>query len=150
MKKKELSPLEKFSERCTAWVGSPTSLIIHTIIFISFFLVGFFENNWSTVMLVLTTIVSLEAIYLAILIQISVNRNTRSLEEVEEDVGEIQEDIDEIQEDIDEIQEEVDEASDEPFVEYANLEGERTPEQKQEILRNVIADLEAFRRSLEK
>ncbi|HBY74527.1 TPA: hypothetical protein DEG21_01265 [Patescibacteria group bacterium] len=60
-------------------------------------------------LLILTTVVSLEAIYLAIFIQMTVNRNTLSLKAVEEDIDEIQEDIDEIQEDIDEIQEDVDE-----------------------------------------
>jgi biopolymer transport protein ExbB/TolQ len=150
MKKKELSQLEKFSERCTSWVGSPTSLVVHTIVFLSFFIIGYIQNAWGSIMLILTTIVSLEAIYLAILIQISVNRNTRSLEEVEEDVGEIQEDIDEIQEDIDEIHEESEEANDEPFAEYVRSEQGKTSEEKQEILKGVIADLEAFRRSLER
>lgn len=64
--------------------------------------------HWEIVLLVLTTAVSLEAIYLAIFIQMTVNRNTASLAEVEEDIDEIQEDIDEIQEDIDEIEEEED------------------------------------------
>ncbi len=77
------------------------------------------------VLLVLTTVVSLEAIYLAIFIQMSVNRHNESLEEVEKNIDEIQEDveeittdvdevskdIDEIQEDVDEIQEDVDEIS---------------------------------------
>lgn len=60
-------------------------------------------------LLVLTTLVSLEAIYLAIFIQMSINQTTESLEVVEHDIDEIQEDIDEIQEDVDEIQEDVDE-----------------------------------------
>lgn len=54
-------------------------------------------------MLFLTTIVSLEAIYLAIFIQMTVNRNTEELQEVGQDIDEIQEDIDEIQEDVDDI-----------------------------------------------
>ncbi len=59
------------------------------------------------VLLVLTTLVSLEAIYMAIFIQMAVNRNTQSLYEVEEDIEEIQEDVGEIQEDVGEIQEDV-------------------------------------------
>lgn len=106
---KQLSPLERFSDRCTKWVGSSTSLVVHTIIFISAFLLGLSGIAWATILLVLTTVVSLEAIYLSIFIQISVNRNTRSLEVVEENIDEIQEDVDEIQEDVDEIQEDVDE-----------------------------------------
>jgi chromosome segregation ATPase len=57
--------------------------------------------------------VSLEAIYLSILIQIAVNKNTESLEEVEEDLDEIQEDLEEIAEDVDEIQEDIDEIEEE-------------------------------------
>ena len=106
-RKKHLSSLERFSDRCTTWVGSSTSLVVHTIIFTIAFVLGFIGVPWNTILLVLTTVVSLEAIYLAILIQISVNRNTRSLEVVEENVDEIQEDIDEIQEDVDEIQEDM-------------------------------------------
>lgn len=46
-------------------------------------------------MLILTTAVSLEAIYLAIFIQMTVNRTSESLEEVEEDIEDLQEDIEE-------------------------------------------------------
>lgn len=88
------------------WIGSFPSLIIHTVIFISCFLAGLIWDNWDTVLLVLTTIVSLEAIYLSIFIQMSINRNTESLQEVEKDIDEIQEDIDELQEDVEELNEE--------------------------------------------
>jgi uncharacterized protein YoxC len=69
----------------------------------------FFGFSSADVLLILTTIVSLEAIYLSIFIQITVNRQARELEEVSEDIEEIQEDVDEIQEDVEEIQENVDE-----------------------------------------
>jgi peptidoglycan hydrolase CwlO-like protein len=59
------------------------------------------------VLLILTTVVSLEAIYLSIFIQMTVNQHAEELEEVSEDIGEIQEDVDEIQKDVDEIQEDV-------------------------------------------
>ena len=107
--KKQLSPLERFSDQCTKWVGSSTSLVVHTLLFGSAFVFGLVSDSWEATLLVLTTIVSLEAIYLSIFIQISVNRNTRSLEVVEENIDEIQEDVDEIQEDVDEIQGDVDE-----------------------------------------
>ncbi len=100
----------------TKWVGSRTSVVVHTIFFIGIFSLPFFGYKLDTILLVLTTVVSLEAIYLSIFIQMTVNQNTESLEEVEEDiegiveeVGEISEDIDEIQQDVDEIQEDVDE-----------------------------------------
>ncbi len=107
--KQTIVPLETVAIRWTTWIGSIQSLIVHTIAFVVFFILGFLGVAWDTVFLILTTIVSLEAIYLAIFIQMSVNRNTASLEEVEEDIEEIQQDIDEIQEDVDEIAEDVDE-----------------------------------------
>jgi biopolymer transport protein ExbB/TolQ len=94
-------------EKIIAWVGSVPSLILHTIIFIAFFALSFSGFlSWDLMFLILTTIVSLEAIYLAIFIQMTVNRHAQELEEVSEDVEDIQEDIDEIQEDLEEISEE--------------------------------------------
>ncbi len=101
------SLLEYVSMRATRWVGSPASLVFHTAMFIISFLLYFLGVPFNTILLVLTTIVSLEAIYLSIFIQMSVNRQAQQLEEVSEDVEEIQEDVEEIQEDIDEIQEDV-------------------------------------------
>ena len=68
-----------------------------------------FGFSSSDILLVLTTIVSLEAIYLSIFIQMTVNKHAEELEEVSEDIEEIQEDVDEIQKDVDEIQEDVEE-----------------------------------------
>src|SRR5690606_11836255 len=65
--------------------------------------------SFDEMLLTLTTIVSLEAIYLAIFIQMSVNKNSKDIEEIQEDVEEIQEDIEEMQEDVEEIQEDVEE-----------------------------------------
>jgi peptidoglycan hydrolase CwlO-like protein len=97
-------------ERMTKSIGSSVSFVLHTIAFIAAFAVGILKlAPWDTVLLVLTTIVSLEAIYLSIFIQMTVNRQAAELAEVSEDVDEIQEDIDEVQKDIDEIQEDVDE-----------------------------------------
>jgi len=67
----------------------------------------------SDILLILTTIVSLEAIYLAIFIQMTVNKHSEELEEVSEDIGEIQEDVEEIQKDVDEIQEDVEDIQEE-------------------------------------
>ena len=87
-------------ERVIVWVGSPASLLLHTIAFFAFFAASLSHLvDWTTMLLVLTTVVSLEAIYLAIFIQFSVNRQAASLKEVEEDVESIQEDIGEISED---------------------------------------------------
>lgn len=105
-KRKEL---ERIADKATKWIGSLRSLVVHTILFIGAFVTVIFGAPLATVLLVLTTIVSLEAIYLAIFIQMSVNKNTKDIEEISVDIDEIQEDVDEIQEDVEEIQEDIDE-----------------------------------------
>ncbi len=101
--------LTKFAFQVMEWMGSTTSLVVHTIVFIISFIAVLLGAAWETVLLVVTTAVSLEAIYMNILIQMGVNQNTKSLRGVEEDLDEIQEDVDEIQKDVDEIQEDVEE-----------------------------------------
>lgn len=92
------SALEKISFKFTDWVGTPVSLIIHTILFIGIFSLRYFGVTTDYILLILTTAVSLEAIYLSIFIQMSVNRATESLEEVEEDIEDIQEESSEDEE----------------------------------------------------
>lgn len=92
------SSLEKASFKLTDWVGTPISLIVHTIFFIGIFGLRYFGVTPDYILLILTTAVSLEAIYLSIFIQMSVNRATESLEEVEEDIEDIQEDTSEEEE----------------------------------------------------
>ncbi len=144
------SKLEALSVRFTQWVGSVSSLVVHTILFVGSFLLILLGIDSEKVLLIVTTIVSLEAIYLAIFIQMTVNRNTQSLEEVEEDIDEIQEDIegvekdiDEIQKDVDEIQEDVDEMSEEEKLEVA--EDEKT----QQILGTIEHGLQKLMKEIE-
>ena len=112
-KKDSIIKLEKTAEMIISWIGSTSSLLVHTVMFIiSFSLPLFGFVAFESMLLVLTTVVSLEAIYLSIFIQMSVNKTTQHIEFIQEDVNEIQEDIDEIQEDIDEIQEDIDEIAD--------------------------------------
>lgn len=99
----------EFSKKLTYWIGSPQSILFHTIFFIGIFILRFFGVAASDILLILTTIVSLEAIYLSIFIQMTVNKHGEELEEVSEDIDEIQKDVDEIQEDVEEIQEDVEE-----------------------------------------
>lgn len=111
--------IEAIATRLTSWVGSTSSIVVHTLLFFVFFLIGILRlAGWDTILLVLTTLVSLEAIYLSIFIQMTVNRNTQSLtnveldiDELEEDVGEIREDVGEMEEHIGEIREDVEEMS---------------------------------------
>jgi low affinity Fe/Cu permease len=98
---------ERSSNNITRWIGSISSVIIHTILFVVAFVLCFLGVNLDKILLVVTTIVSLEAIYLAIFIQMSVNRQSYNLGKVASDIDEIQEDIDEIQEDIEEVGEEM-------------------------------------------
>lgn len=106
--------LENLAHSLTRSVGSTQSIVVHTLAFVaSFAAVWFGFLSFDRMLLVLTTVVSLEAIYLAIFIQMTVNRTTESLSEVAQDIDEIQEDVDEIQEDIDELQEDVEEMSEE-------------------------------------
>lgn len=101
--------IDSFAEKATLWIGSPISLILHTILFIIVLSLPFFGFPLEKALLVLTTAVSLEAIYLALFIQMSINRNTAQLESVEEDLEDIQEDVEEIQEEMEEIGEDVEE-----------------------------------------
>ena len=78
--------LQKISFKLTEWVGTPVSLIIHTLLFLGIFSLRYFGVTTNYILLVLTTAVSLEAIYLSIFIQMSVNRATESLEDIQEDV----------------------------------------------------------------
>lgn len=139
-------------ERITAWTGSVGSLVAHTVLFAGAFLVaalGFAE--WEMVLLVLTTIVSLEAIYLSLFIQMTVNRNTAQLREVEEDIDEIQEDVEEISEDLDEIQEDVEEIQEDVDELQEDVEEMTEEEKAEEVQDKKDADnLEQLTRDFKK
>ncbi|MES2931108.1 MAG: hypothetical protein V4682_00225 [Patescibacteria group bacterium] len=152
-------------ERIVVYIGSVKSLLIHTIVFASSFLIALLGIvEWEIMLLVLTTLVSLEAIYLSLLIQITVNRHTQSLKEVEEDIEEIsedieelgedmediQEDLEEISEDIEEIQEDVEELNEEEDEPKEKPKGKKptkaeTLEQLTQDVQRVLADLEALK-----
>ncbi len=95
--------LEIISEKLTSSIGTPISIIIHTFLFLGIFMLKFIGYSVDQILLILTTAVSLEAIYLSIFIQMSVNKTTESLASVEKDIDEIQEDVDDIQEDVEDL-----------------------------------------------
>ncbi len=135
--------LRRTALNTTRWLGSVASIGIHTLLFSSAFLFAYLGYiPFSDMLLILTTIVSLEAIYLAIFIQMTVNYTTQSIEEVSEDIEEMQEDVEEIQEDIDEIQEDVDELQEdvEEFTEDESEDEKRKTEQKK-TLAQIQTDL---------
>ena len=110
--------LESLATRATRSLGSIESLGVHTALFLVCFASVLFGASFDRVLLVLTTVLSLEAIYLAIFIQMSVNQNTlqlreveREIEEISEDLEEISDDIEGIEKDIEEIQEDIEEIS---------------------------------------
>lgn len=107
MPKKKISKLDKASHKLTFWIGTPQSILAHTTLFIGIFILILFGISIDKVLLILTTAVSLEAIYLAIFIQMTVNRTTMSLVGVEQNIDDIQEDVEDLGEDIDDIQEDV-------------------------------------------
>ena len=98
-----MKKLEIISEKITSSIGTPVSIIIHTFLFVGIFMLKFFGCSVDQILLILTTAVSLEAIYLSIFIQMSVNKTTESLASVEKDIDEIQEDVDDIQEDVEDL-----------------------------------------------
>lgn len=71
---------DKTANRLAWFLGSNTSILLHTVIFQSFLILIILGFDLDTMMLVLTTIVSLEAIYLSIFIQRTTNKQTEKLE----------------------------------------------------------------------
>jgi len=148
--------MRKTALSVTRWVGSPASIIVHTILFAgSFFAVFTGWLHFDRMLLILTTIVSLEAIYLAIFIQMTINFTTQELaevsediEEMQEDIGEIAEDVDELQEDVEEISEDVEEMSEEEASEEV-LEEARKNEQKKTLV-DIQSDLRKLMNDISK
>jgi peptidoglycan hydrolase CwlO-like protein len=132
--KKVSGPLDDIAQRAMSVIGSVPSLIVHTIFFMVSFALAF----------VVTTLVSLEAIYLSIFIQMSVNRNSQSLYAVEEDIDEIQEDIDDIQKDVDKIEEDIDE------IQEDETEDEKNDRESKEALDNIEKSLMTLVAQIEK
>lgn len=136
--------IEKTALAVTRWIGSPASLVVHTVLFVTSFLaVDFGFIAWNEMLLLVTTIVSLEAIYLSIFIQLTINYTTQELEEVGEDIDEIQKDIDELQEDVEDISEDVEEITEvETEEEARKLEQKKTLADIQNDLRRLMQDIE--------
>ncbi|HVY73131.1 MAG TPA: hypothetical protein VG984_03775 [Candidatus Paceibacterota bacterium] len=146
MAKKPKEQLEQFAFAVTRSIGSIESIIVHSVIFFaSFAAVWAGLISFERMLLVLTTIVSLEAIYLSIFIQMTINYQAEDIDEIQEDIDEIQEDVDEIQEDVDEIQEDVDEIQEdvEEMSEDDEKEDAHDHDEKQEkTLEEIQRDLQ--------
>jgi len=144
-------------EKAIVWIGSPGSLVVHTLVFIGFFAVSLLRwVPWDLMLLVLTTVVSLEAIYLAIFIQMTVNRQSQSLKDVEEEVGDIQENIEELGENVEELGENVEDLKEdvediqEDIGEISEDEEDEARDKKQaEMIETLTNDVRAILKSLE-
>lgn len=152
MKKNSLSKkLENSADKFTKWIGSISSVIFHTIFFIFCLISPLFGFDFDRTLLFLTTLVSLEAIYLAIFIQFTVNKSNENIEKVEKNIDEIQEDIDEIQEDVDEIQEDIDEIQED--VEDIEEDENKTTKRDSETIKmitNIAEALDILQNEIEK
>jgi low affinity Fe/Cu permease len=145
------SNLTDFSHWAMDWIGSISALVVHTIFFAVSFLLIIFGVGFDKILLVVTTLVSLEAIYLAIFIQMGVNQNIKCLVQVEENIDEIQEDVDEIQKDVDEIQEDVDEIQkDVDEIEKEDDNDEHRDLQAKQALDNIEMKLQSLIQDIEK
>ncbi|MFA6526063.1 MAG: hypothetical protein WCT26_01450 [Candidatus Buchananbacteria bacterium] len=139
--------INKTADGFIRWIGSFSSLIVHSILFLGCFVIGLIWDHWDTVLLALTTIVSLEAIYLAIFIQMSINKNTASLQAVEADIDEIQEDVEDIAEDVDEIAEDVEELNEEDAEEETQEDlDRRLLKEIQENMARIAVDLDQLKK----
>ncbi len=121
--KRPLAYIESLAIKLTYHIGTPLSVALHTLVFVAIFSLYFIGVEMEHILLVLTTAVSLEAIYLSIFIQMSINRTTESLEVVHENVDEIAKDVDEIQEDVEDLEGNVVEISKDIDVIQENVEG---------------------------
>ncbi len=141
------SGLEKGALTLTRYLGTPLSLIVHSIFFVGIFGLLIFGVPLDDVMLLLTTAVSLEAIYLSLFIQMSVNKASADIDEIQEDVEDIEEDIDEIQEDVEEMGEDVED------IQTAQNEEEQdsntdTLEGIEENMTKIIKEIESLKNDL--
>jgi hypothetical protein len=95
---KEKTRFEKLAYNIAQSAGTPLSIIIHTIFFAASFLMVILGVDLNRVMLIVTTVVSLEAIYLSLFIQLTVNWQSKHLRDVKEEIEDIQENIEDMAE----------------------------------------------------
>lgn len=150
-KKKKVEPIENFTDKVIKWVGTTNSLIVHTSIFILTFLSPYiFHISFDIVLLVLTTIVSLEAIYLAIFIQLSVNRQAIRLDDVEDSLDDVEESLDDVEESLDDVEEGLDDVE-ESLSSTCHHVSKSTNHKKLELsLEEIIEELKLLKTQIDK
>lgn len=102
---KKYTPIQQVSYSITRWIGSIPCLIFHLLLFIiSYSLIPLF--GFEKILLVTTTLLSWEAIFIGIFIQMAVNRQDAKLRAHGEKLEDIEENVDDILEDTEELTEE--------------------------------------------
>lgn len=96
--KKKKNPLTRFILKIPEYLGTPISLFLHAIGFIVVYVLIFIGLDAEQVQLALTTVISIEAIFLSLLIQMTMNQHHRRLKDVEEDIDDILEDTEQLTE----------------------------------------------------
>jgi peptidoglycan hydrolase CwlO-like protein len=145
-----VSALAAAIQKAIVWVGSPASLVLHTFAFAACFaasLTGLVR--WDLMLTVLTNVVSLEAIYLAIFIQFSVNQQARSLKGVEEDVESIQEDVEELGEHVEGIKEDVEDIQEDIVEINEDAQEDARKRRQAQMLETLTNDVKALLQHLE-
>ena len=94
--RKKYTILDKVLSIATRWMGTAASIVTHTCIFAFALGLILFGVNPDRVMLILTTAVSLEAIYLTLFIQMTVNRHEKKIRDVHDDLEDMAEDIEDL------------------------------------------------------
>ena len=83
-----MNKLAQAAERVAVAMGTVGSLIFHTVVFLATFLCVIFGASVNTTLLVLTTAVSLEAIYMNIFLQMTVNSHTHDIKKIHKKMDE--------------------------------------------------------------
>lgn len=94
---KKIAPIEVFAYKATHWIGTTKCLVLHGIFFLIAFAIAPFIGL-DKVLLFTTTLLSWEAIFLGIFIQMAVNRHGERIKGIEEDVEDILEDTEDLTE----------------------------------------------------
>lgn len=96
-------------QKLITWVGTTKSLILHSVFFVVMMCLPFFGVESSLSLLILTTVVSLEAIYLNIFIQMGVNRHADEQKQTRIVLSSVQETIEDVQDTVEDVQESMEE-----------------------------------------
>ncbi len=142
--------IESTALKITRWIGSASSLVFHSFIFIcAFAAVWLGYVAYEHMLLVLTTWVSLEAIYLSIFIQMTINLTTETVADISEDVEEIGEEVEELSADVEGISEDVEEISEDVEEMAGEEESDEAAEEARKVeQKNTLTDIQRDLRRL--